>query len=86
MSYNVKGRPWTYRGAIDVSQCQTSEEVMIKSGLDWTTAKCELVGKMPINMGSDFDADLDKLNAIKERGGFIYGKDVVMILSKGLII
>ena len=76
MSYAVKGAPFRYKGAIDVSQCQTSEEVMIKAGLNWQVNKCELVGKMPINMGSDFDADLDKINAIKERGGFIYGKDV----------
>ena len=76
MAYNVKGAPWRYSGAIDVSQCTTSEEVMIKAGLDWTTAKCELVGKMPINLGSDFDADLDKINNIKDEGGFIYGKDI----------
>lgn len=76
MAYNIKGAPWRYSGAIDVSQCTTSEEVMIKAGLDWTTAKCELVGKMPINLGSDFDADLDKINNIKDEGGFIYGKDI----------
>ena len=76
MSYNVKGAPFRYKGAIDVSKCQTSEEVMIAAGLDWHVSKCELVGKMPINVGSDFDAGLDKINAIKERGGFIHGKDV----------
>ena len=76
MGYTAKGKPWAYSGAINVNDCKTTEEVMIKSGLNWTTAKCELVGKMPIVMGSDFDADLDKINAIKERGGFIYGKDV----------
>lgn len=76
MSYNVKGKPWSYSGAIDVSQCKTSEEVMTKAGLDWSVSKCELVGKMPINFGDDFDADLDKLNDIQKRGGFIHGKDV----------
>ena len=76
MSYKIKGKPWAYSGSIDVSQCFTSEEVMIKAGLDWEVSKCELVGKMPINVGNDFDADLDKINSIKERGGFIYGKDV----------
>lgn len=76
MAYNVKGAPWRYSGAIDVSQCTTSEEVMIKAGLDWAVSKCELVGKMPINLGSDFDADLDKINNIKDEGGFIYGKDI----------
>ena len=60
MSYNVKGAPFRYKGAIDVSKCNTSEEVMIAAGLDWHVSKCELVGKMPINVGSDFNADLDK--------------------------
>lgn len=76
MSYQIKGKPWSYDGAIDVSQCKTSEEVMIKAGLDWSVSKCELVGKMPINFGSDFDSDLDKLNEIKDEGGFIHGKDI----------
>lgn len=76
MSYQIKGKPWAYSGAIDVSQCKTSEEVMIKAGLDWSVSKCPLVGKMPINFGSDFDSDLDKLNEIKDEGGFIHGKDI----------
>lgn len=47
MSYAVKGAPWSYRGAHNVENCRTAEEVMVEAGLDWTVAKCELVAKMP---------------------------------------
>ena len=76
MSYAVKGAPFRYKGVVDVSKCNTSEEVMITAGLNWHVSKCQLVGKIPINFGSDFDEDLDKINAIKERGGFVHGKYV----------
>ena len=79
MGYNIKGKPWAYSGSIDVSQCSTSEEVMIKAGLNWTTAKCELVGKMPINLDEDTDKSLDKVLEIEKAGGFIRGKDVYHI-------
>lgn len=76
MGYVVKGKPWDYSGSIDVSQCKTSEEVMVKAGLDWTTSKCELVGKMPIDFDRTTDEGLDKMLQIKDEGGFVYGKDV----------
>ena len=79
MAYNVKGAPWRYSGAIDVSQCTTSEEVMIKAGLDWNVSKCELVGKMPINLDEDTDKSLDKVLEIEKAGGFVRGKDVYNI-------
>lgn len=76
MSYIVKGAPFRYKGAIDVSQCKTSEEVMIKAGLNWTTAKCEVVGKMPIDFDKTTDEGLDKILEIQNRGGFVHGKNV----------
>lgn len=76
MSYVIKGKPWAYSGSVDVSQCKTSEEVMVKAGLDWTTSKCELVGKMPIDFDRTTDEGLDKMLQIKDEGGFVYGKDV----------
>lgn len=76
MSYNIKGKPWSYSGAIDVSQCKTSEDVMIKAGLSWTVSKCELVGKMPIDFDRTTDEGLDKMLQIKDEGGFVYGKDI----------
>ena len=47
MSYLVKGKPWTYRGSVNVENCKTAAEVMSAAGLDWNVAKCELVAKMP---------------------------------------
>ena len=41
MSYAVKGAPFRYKGAIDVSKCHTSEEVMITAGLDWQRRRLE---------------------------------------------
>lgn len=81
MIYTIKGAPFRYKGAVDVSECRTSEEVMIKAGLDWNVSKCELVGKMPINFGSDYDADLDRLNELKDEGGFIHGKDIYRLCN-----
>ena len=49
MSYLVKGKPWTYKGAVNVENCKTAAEVMSAAGLDWNVAKCELVAKMPVH-------------------------------------
>ena len=46
-----KGKPWAYSGAIDVSDCATAKEVMLKAGLNFNVAKCGLVGKMHIVTG-----------------------------------
>lgn len=43
----IKGEPFRFKGTKNVEDCKTSEEVMIKSGLDWEVDKCELYGKMP---------------------------------------
>lgn len=76
MSYIVKGAPFRYKGAVDVSECRTSEEVMTKAGLDWSVSKCELVGKMPIDFDRTTDEGLDKILEIQNNGGFIHGKDI----------
>lgn len=48
MSWSIKGAPFTYKGVVDVMDCETSEEVMVKAKLDWEVAKCELVTKIPV--------------------------------------
>ena len=58
--YKVKGKPWAYSGAIDVSDCATAKEVMLKAGLNFNVAKCELVGKMPIKL-TGTDEELDRM-------------------------
>lgn len=45
--YDVKGAPFRYRGAVNVEDCETSEEVMKAANLNWEVAKCEIVAKMP---------------------------------------
>lgn len=65
MSYAVKGAPFRYKGAIDVEDCKTAKDVMIKSSLDWNVAKCELVAKMPTK---DIYA--------KEKDSFIMGDSI----------
>lgn len=65
MSYLVKGKPWTYQGAVNVENCKTAAEVMSAAGLDWNVAKCELVAKMPTH---DIYA--------KEKDSFIMGNSM----------
>ena len=43
-----KGLPFKFHGAKDVTDCKTSEEVMIKAGLDWPVGKCEIYAKPPV--------------------------------------
>lgn len=73
MGYKVKGKPWEYQGAINVSDCITSKEVIEKSGLNFEVAKCELVGKMPINFNGT-DEELDKLAQEQKNGAHIHGQ------------
>lgn len=61
--YITKGKPWTYKGAVNVENCKTAAEVMFAAGLDWQVAKCELVAKMPVH------ADRPEDN------GFIFGSN-----------
>ena len=54
MSYLVKGVPFKYKGSINVEDCETSRDVMIKANLDWEVSKCEVVAKMPSH-GENFE-------------------------------
>lgn len=44
---NPKGRPFAFKGAINVEDCKTAKDVIEKAHLDWIVRKCELVAKMP---------------------------------------
>ena len=61
MAYTVKGMPFKYKGAVNVEDCKTAEDVMSSAGLNWNVSKCELVAKMPIHINQ---ADIN---------GFIHG-------------
>ena len=61
MAYTVKGMPFRYKGAVNVEDCKTAEDVMSSAGLNWNVSKCELVAKMPIHINQ---ADVN---------GFIHG-------------
>lgn len=78
MSYSIKGKPWSYSGAIDVSQCSTSQEVMQKAGLNWSVSKCELFGKMPFNFSNE-DEQIDIALEVQENGGHVFGKDIFRV-------
>ena len=43
-----KGLPFVYKGAVDVTDCTSSVEVMEKANLDWEVAKCEVYSKFPV--------------------------------------
>lgn len=73
--YKVKGKPWTYSGAIDVSDCATAKEVMLKAGLNFNVAKCELVGKMPIKL-TGTDEELDRIIKEQKEGAHVFGTDI----------
>lgn len=77
MAYNVKGVPWkAMPGSVDVSDCETSLEVMEKSRLDYKVEKCPLVAKMQINSNENDGDDLDKLfDKVSNSGGFIRNKE-----------
>lgn len=79
MAYEVKGAPFRYRGAIDVSDCISSLEVMEKAGLDWDVSKCELYGKMPVDLNCSEDEAIDKALELQKNGGHIYGKDAFRV-------
>lgn len=63
--YLAKGAPFRYRGAHNVENCKTAQDVMIAAGLNWIVSKCELVAKMPTR---DIYA--------KENNSFIYGSNI----------
>lgn len=73
--YKVKGKPWAYSGAIDVSDCSTAKEVMIKANLNFEVDKCELVGKMPIKL-TGTDEELDRIIKEQKNGAHVFGTDI----------
>lgn len=73
--YNAKGEPWRYKGAVDVSDCLTSSEVITKAELNWSVDKCELYAKMQVNIENDYD--LDKvIQETKDEDAHLHGKDI----------
>lgn len=44
---NVKGNIFIFKGVTDVSDCITSQDVMIKAGLNWNVAKAQVYAQMP---------------------------------------
>ena len=69
ISFRIKGIPFRYKGAINVEDCKTAEEVIVKAGLDWEVAKCPLVAKMPFNGVLD-------MNSHPVEESFIRGSDL----------
>ena len=69
LAFRIKGIPFKFKGAINVEDCKTAEEVIIKAGLDWEVAKCPLVAKMP------FDGVLD-MGAMPVDEGFVRGSEL----------
>lgn len=61
MAYAIKGMPFRYKGAVNVEDCKTAEDVMSSAGLNWNVSKCELVAKMPIHINK------------ADTNGFIHG-------------
>lgn len=71
--FGIKGIPFRYKGAKNVEDCVTSEEVIQKSGLDWEVAKCPLVAKMDTDT-IDYDANIDAQYG--DSDAFIKGSDL----------
>ena len=69
LAFRIKGIPFRYKGSINVEDCRTAEEVIIKAGLDWEVAKCPLVAKMPITDMIDLTS-----NPVEE--SFVRGSDL----------
>lgn len=66
MSYRIIGQPWQYTEAVNVEDCKTTKEVMIKAGLNYEVKKHELVAKMPIDV-MNMDKALDDFNNLKKK-------------------
>lgn len=74
MAYQVKGAPWRAKGAVNVEDCKTSEEVMNKARLNFTVDKCPIVAKMPFDP-ENCDNMLDML---AKGEAFTHNKDMYM--------
>lgn len=89
MSWEIKGEPFVFKGVTNVMDCKTSEDVMIKAGLNWNVAKCEIVARMPelgdsyadekgFIRGGDFYRDIDN-----EYGIYRTDKNIPLGIVKG---
>ena len=67
--YTRKGLPWNGPFAIDVSDCNTTQEVMHKAGLDFPVDKCECVARMPFSLHKD-----NEINEVM--GDFIHEQNI----------
>lgn len=52
--YEIKTKPWVYKGVKNVDDCKTAAECMAVAGLDWTVAKTAVLAEMPSH-GESFD-------------------------------
>ena len=67
--YSVAGLPWGSKIGHDVKDCNTSEEVLEKAGLNFNVEKCELYAQMPFTIGGD--------NSVNETmGEFAHGGEI----------
>lgn len=88
----VKGLPFVYKGVVDVSDCKTSEDVIIKAGLDWTVERKEIyfkdkddkdviVNSNFINCRTDLDIALgiikDRYNIVQNIEAFKFFDEVI---------
>lgn len=67
-NYAVVGLPWQHGIGKDVKDCHSSAEVMEKSKLDFSVAKCELYARMPVMF--DRANDLKKGDFVADNGVF----------------
>lgn len=66
--FGITGNPWDCKGSINVSDCKTSEEVLVKAGLNFNVSKCSLVAKMPLDTNGMSDDELDRINSEINKG------------------
>lgn len=74
--FTLKGKPWEYKGAVNVEDCTSAEEVIIKARLNFNVAKCPLYACMDIKTDGN-DEELDNLSKIgKQSDAHIHGKNI----------
>lgn len=66
--YTTNGAPWAI--GVDVSDCETSREVMKKAGLDFIVDKCDLMARMPF--GRNRNNIVNELAGEFSRDGHIF--------------
>lgn len=68
--YEQKGLPWSNGIGSSVKDCITSSEVIHKANLDYTVDKCELFGKMPIDLRNNNFVNDDSNIFVRENNVF----------------